>query len=1568
MSAGQEVSKGEGQPEGSPPVSHHEKEIAGEEDNSGPNQRRDDTHTHEDYTPSTDPNAYRLGSIYGLNVVIAGLPLAGNTFTASVVAHMVNTFPRLRFSLLVGIGGGVPIQPDEVSIRLGHVVVSNPEGQHSGAVQFDHGKAEAGEFRRTGFLAPPPNVLLNAASRMNDARQLALTDPLIAHLRRINTSRPRLRRYKYSGEEEDRLYQPDYVHLNRAANCNQCGCDPERIVARDCDNIDDEIGIDGSPEYVVVHRGTIAAGEKVMRNGIERDLLAKDLGVLCFEMEAAGALNTFPCLVIRGISDYADSHKNNKWQGYAAAVAAAYARELFRHMPIDEVKQCKIPESVVKQVAADSRFVASKTREAEILQWLAPADFSTNYNQACALHHPGTGQWFLENEPYQRWKSLEDAALWLHGGSGCGKTVLSSAIITDLKTANSPVVYFFFDVNDSNKQSFDTLLRSLIFQLYMQAPAARTQLDTVCEGHQQPQTPALLAVWTAMASIVDNVYIVVDALDECKDWKDLLYQLPSIKCKHVRMLLTSRTEQEIESSLRRWVPGSNIVSVSQSPIDDDIRKVVRMRIAESQDLQDRWRAQPEVLTTIESKLMDRADGMFRLVVCQLDVLQDCLDRKSLDKALRDLPKTLAGIYTRILHNIPDGHREHAIRLLQFLLYADFAEEPLRLEEAVDAIAVEPDETPAFRAEHRMPEPEEIARYCSSLTKLTIGEGAWRNSDGYAGSVVHIQLAHASVNEYLASELVPVSFRSHLEDSLAHEAIVSVCVAYLITAAESSEPSHSVELPFVYFCARYWLRHAHEVEERNPESSTWAVALFTSQKVCAYWLSCPGFPEPVRHRMPSKLYLACMGGLPHTASMMLEQGADVNTQGGFYGNALVAAVAHRHVRIVRLLLDNNANVDNNSLSGGYHQDYPNALYLASEAGHETLVRLLLERHPDVNAYGGNFGSALNVACRGAYTGIVKLLLEAGADVDNEGVRQGGHHSTLTAACSSGDEAIVRMLIEKGANVIENDGSALAESILFGPVAMTQILLEHGADVNAQSDKYGNALIAACFRAVGKDGDDDEVVSVVRLLLENGAEVDYARQHDKYPNALYVAARNGQIEIVQLFLRHGAHVNTQGGADGSAFNAALWYGHESIAQLLLTHGADVHIHGPSGNALTAAARGGCEVVVRLLLESGADVNAPGEIYGTPLQAACLSSLSCESCIAIVHLLLEWGADINAQAGRCCESALQGAVGWNAIPLVEILIERGADMNAPGGLVSALQAAVKKSDEDMVRLLLERGADINALGDAWGSTALMTAARYGFTEIVRLLLEEGADPNVHGGRYGNALNAARSDIYSDNGQEITQMLLAAGAVDYGPEEDWDSTETQTSPTTTEFHLSHRSVCPGRPRQVLERLRKSGLMGRQRRRLGKKYAVVLRWRATTQREYHAMKVKKNIMISQEARLWEDILSSAKRRTSTTGLRRRPERRYFPDYPYRSLRRLRMSGLMGRQGRRLGKKRTVVFRGRDTTFREYSYLEDKLGCAFKQARGKKEGIELWNRLLDYDPDEAVTHHLFLKWRPPKRR
>ncbi|KAF9630381.1 hypothetical protein BFW01_g943 [Lasiodiplodia theobromae] len=284
-----------------------------------------DTEHHRLPQSPNDHNVYTLGSINGHNIVVASLPTAGNCPAATVITQMRNTFRNLRFCLLVGIGGGVPTTTDQGPLRLGHVVVSKPSGTQSGVIQCDHGKVEAdGKLYRTGVLALPPSVLLNSAQQMSVKRRIARQDPLIKHLQRVDTSPEMMPEYKYPGREKDPLFDREVQSFRNLRS----------------EAMDD----DGCPRWIVVHRGTIATGEKVVKNAEWRDRLHEAFGAICFEMEAAGVLADFPCLVIRGVSDYADQSKNDDWQPYAAASAAAYARELFFHMPVDQVKQCSIPE------------------------------------------------------------------------------------------------------------------------------------------------------------------------------------------------------------------------------------------------------------------------------------------------------------------------------------------------------------------------------------------------------------------------------------------------------------------------------------------------------------------------------------------------------------------------------------------------------------------------------------------------------------------------------------------------------------------------------------------------------------------------------------------------------------------------------------------------------------------------------------------------------------------------------------------------------------------------------------------------------------------------------------------------------------------------------------------------------------------------------------------------------------------------------------------------------------------------------------------------------------------------
>ncbi|KAB8202234.1 hypothetical protein BDV34DRAFT_157380 [Aspergillus parasiticus] len=272
-----------------------------------------------------DQNTYTLGKIGKHNIVIASLPSGayGTTSAATVAMQLLFSFPAVRFGFMVGIGGGVP--SSKADIRLGDVVVSRPTNTFGGVIQYDIGRdLSGGHFERTGMLNRPPKILLAALNTL-EAYHFTKDSQVVEFASNIqNKMPPHKAREFVRPTDEDCLFHAEYDHVGSEACIN---CDRTKLVARPQRE-------HGGP---VIHYGLIGSANRVVKDGRRRDQLARDLGIYCVEMEAAGLMNDFPCLVIRGICDYADSHKNKKWQGYAAVVAAAYAKELLLVIPADEV-------------------------------------------------------------------------------------------------------------------------------------------------------------------------------------------------------------------------------------------------------------------------------------------------------------------------------------------------------------------------------------------------------------------------------------------------------------------------------------------------------------------------------------------------------------------------------------------------------------------------------------------------------------------------------------------------------------------------------------------------------------------------------------------------------------------------------------------------------------------------------------------------------------------------------------------------------------------------------------------------------------------------------------------------------------------------------------------------------------------------------------------------------------------------------------------------------------------------------------------------------------------------------
>jgi hypothetical protein len=260
--------------------------------------------------------------------------------------------------------------------------------------------------------------------------------------------------------------------------------------------------------------------------------------------------------------------------------------------------------------------VQEKTKR--ITKWLSAPNPSTNYIKAIEQRHEGTGLWFVHGKKFSTWKEQSDSILWLYSIPGCGKTVLASLIIHHLEQDSPPgsvLLYFFFDFVDQKKQNTENMIRSLICQLYQQEDRVRQDLEDAfldCQsGSQQPTLDSLKRVLNSMLEKAEGITIVVDALDESCTRRDLLAWIRSLftsKPTTIRLLVTSRREQDIESMLERLIDSDSMVNIQNGLVDKDIRSYVRAYVQQSEGFS-RWKDDQSILEMIETKISQKAHGM-----------------------------------------------------------------------------------------------------------------------------------------------------------------------------------------------------------------------------------------------------------------------------------------------------------------------------------------------------------------------------------------------------------------------------------------------------------------------------------------------------------------------------------------------------------------------------------------------------------------------------------------------------------------------------------------------------------------------------------------------------------------------------------------------------------------------------------------------------------------------------------------------------------------------------------------------------------------------------------------------
>ncbi|UNI22807.1 hypothetical protein JDV02_008661 [Purpureocillium takamizusanense] len=674
----------------------------------------EEEHGRPDNLPQNDNNSYVLGKIGGHNVVIAVLPKSeyGTTAAATVASDMVHSFPNVRVGLMVGIGGGAPSPKHD--IRLGDIVVGSRSGEKGGVFQYDYGKTiQNQDFVTTGHLNQAPPSILTAVSAL-DATYDRTGHQLYAKVDAALENIKQRKKYDRPDCTSDRLYQSTYLHQqNSSETCNDvCGNDPGHLVARP-ERGDDE----GSP---VIHYGLIASANTLMKDATVRDKLAVDKDVLCFEMEAAGLMNHFPCLVVRGICDYSDSHKNKEWQGYAAMTAAAYAKDLLCHILPHRVEAEKRigdiilsglqggNHSQVVQVGANSgtirdimiNNVVADDSCLKDLRLTDPRYDKERIKDTKGGLLGGSYKWILDHPDFRRWRNDDQSRLlWIKGDPGKGKTMLLMGIVeelerlpvqtkqTELSTSRPAALsYFFLQGTDLNLHSATAVLRGLIFLLAVQNQHLSTHLREKYE-HSGPKLFSDGNAFFALSDVLRGMlqdsslartYVVIDALDECETGLQQLLKLivQNASASRVKWIVSSRNRPDIEQQLK--LDGSQTrleleLKANAEHVSLAVGSYIDERVSRLVSLQD----DDELRHKVAEVLRRKADGTFLWVALVIQELQKVASWDVLD-VLREMPSGLEELYGRMIKQIQQLKRRDPEFCRLVLSAATLAYRPLHM--------------------------------------------------------------------------------------------------------------------------------------------------------------------------------------------------------------------------------------------------------------------------------------------------------------------------------------------------------------------------------------------------------------------------------------------------------------------------------------------------------------------------------------------------------------------------------------------------------------------------------------------------------------------------------------------------------------------------------------------------------------------------------------------------------------------------------------------------------------------------------------------------------------------------
>jgi ankyrin repeat protein len=913
----------------------------------------------------------------------------------------------------------------------------------------------------------------------------------------------------------------------------------------------------------------------------------------------------------------------------------------------------------------------------------------------------GTCEWIREEPNYQQWLEGSTPFLWICGGPGKGKTMLSVFLVEELEHKQS-VVYYFCTNEDERRNNASAVLRSILWQVTRIYPDLTEHFLTLLgagESDAARRTKVSLSsvetLWMAFTTIcrdpkvrISNLTLILDGLDECdkesRDWLaakfcDLVTGLDAQDIAPLRIMIVSREIPRLKMcsklGLLRLDPDCD------GKIGEDVQKFVSARV---QDLWAQHGLDENLRRHVESTLLERSEGSFLWVGFAIAELLKKQTLIEIEQCLDDLPVGLPAFYGRMLRQIAAQDTDKIARLLQ---WTTLSARPLSLTEFAAAI-----DCKATRLRSTEEVVRDLVTLCQpflAIQSKAIAELENKSTDDKLNidDEQTVTLIHQSARDFLDSPEMPAKFRFDSEEL--HFKIAWRCMDLIQCGAEAREANIMLE-----YAIEYWPAHARKASQLAKPLLDHPSGFFGEHSRVQSWWWYQKRARRILYDSPhynDTLHLSAYIGFVPWVEKLLAPGwwfkPKTNHVDRLLRKTPLQHAARRgHGTVMRLLLEHSAKT--NSYEYGVRQ-LP-AIHIFAESGNEMAVRICLDHGMHLAGAGKEQQTPLHLAAAEGNDGVVRLLLSAGADCEAKDIHG---RCALTWAASRGHCVVVRSLLDHGARIELKDRN-----------------------------------LAAAWRLAGERGHE----KVKKMLLDHGALFDDA-------TALCIAASQGNGVEVRLQLDGGVSVDAKNLEGMTALHCATLGGHDAVVQVLIDHGADINaVAHRERTALHLAvereARRRCSndttspplvAIIDALLDHGAEVNAEDVNGMTPLHYAVQDTSG-----RLSQLLLDRGAQIDARRlnGETPLHILAGFAWWTEEKGMTLLLERGPRIDAKdeGGL-TPLHCAARRDGGNKISLLLDHGAHVDARDHRGWTPLHMAVASTSSMDALRRLVDHDADINA-------------------------------------------------------------------------------------------------------------------------------------------------------------------------------------------------------------------------------------------------